>query len=63
MVGDESTFPRAPALSVIQQDLLFPFCPDCIWAVGQVGIPWHIGTPLSVLDFLKTSVVLGVMVR
>ena len=47
----------------IQQDLLFPFCPDYIWAVGQVGIPWHIGTPLSVLDFLKTSVVLRVMVR
>lgn len=50
-------------LSVIQQNLLFPFCPDCIWAVSQVGIPWHIGTPLSVLDFLKSSVVLRVMVH
>ena len=55
--------PGLQPLSVIQQDLLFPFCPDCIWAVGQVAIPWHIGTPLSVLGFLKTSVVLGVMAR
>lgn len=55
--------PGLQPLSVIQQDLLFPFCPDCIWAIGQVAIPWHIGTPLSVLDFLKTSVVLSVTVR
>ena len=55
--------PGLQPLSVIQQDSLFPFCPDCIWAFSQVGIPWHIGTPLLVLDFLKTGVVLRVMVR
>ena len=51
--------PGLQPLSVIQQDSLFPFCPDCIWAFSQVGIPWHIGTPLLVLDFSRPALFSG----
>lgn len=44
--------------------LLFPFCPDC--GLGHRPSGWLLGTSephSSVLDFLKTSVVLSVTVR